>query len=792
MSGMVTTLNRKLLRDLWRIRGQVLAIAIVVACGTAIFVMMNGVERSLDLTRKAYYQSYRFAELFAPVKRAPNHLAARVQTMDGVAALEARITGSALIDLKDQIAPITARVVSTAEERRQTVNELHLSSGRWLDRDRPNEAILSRDFAGLHGIDVGDRLTVTLNGQRRHLIIVGTALSPEFVYPIPPGEIVPDERRFAVIWMGYRSLANVYDLDGAFNELVLRLTPGASTSSLIDQLDHILEPYGALGAYERKDQISDHFLSNEIETLATLGKIVPSIFMLVSSFLLHVALARIVETEREEIGLIKAFGYSDAQVAWQYLKLAFVVVLIGLLIGWFAGTWMGRGLAGIYTDFFNFPLLVYKPVPAVYVISAAVTVVAASFGAVSAVRASLALTPAEAMRPQPPADYQNHRFTTSLISWDRIDQASRLILRHLSRWPRRALITVLGIALAMGIRVAAQQNYDAISFMLWAEFDVKSRYDLSVDFVDPKPIKAIRALERINGVLAVEPVRVVQAKLHNGHRVERRAIIGHMSAGTLDRVLDDQVRPLEIPETGLVLSDRLANQLEIQVGDTVTLEITEGHRPTISMPVSTVISAFIGTPAYTEIRVLNRALSEPRLASGAYLSVDDNQMISVLARLKEMPALRTVTIKEAARDAFREKMDEFLGVMTIFNTLFASLIAIGVVYNSARVSFSERSRELATLKVLGFGNLEICYVLLGEFAILTMLALPLGAIIGWGLAKFITSALTSDLFRIPMAIEPPTYGIAALTITGAAIFSGLLLAVKVSRLDMVSTSKTRE
>lgn len=784
----VSSLNRKLLRDIWHLRGQALAIAAVVAAGTAVFVMMNGVERSLERSREAYYESHRFADLFAPVKRAPEHLRARIGEMPGVVAVETRIIGRALIDAPDEPAPITATVVSLPDGRRPRVNDLYLTAGRWVEPDNPDEAILSGDFPRHHGLALGDKLRVTLNGVRRALTIVGTALSPEFSYPIPPGEIVPDERRFAVIWMSRRALANAYDLDGAFNEVVLRSARTADLDGLIGKLDRLLDGFGATGAYDRDEQTSNRFLDNEIEQLRTLGRLVPFIFFTVSAFLLNVAIQRTVETDREQIGLLKAFGYTDRDVAWQYVKLALAISAIGLAVGWLTGTMMGRGLAGIYTDFFKFPSLIFQPGPAVYAVSAIIAGVAASAGAVAGARASLRLSPAEAMRPARPVAYRRSRLPGGLP----VDQATRLVLRHLGRWPRRALIAALGISLAMGIRVAAQQTWDAVDHILWVNFDLAQRYDLSVGFVDVRPLRALADLRALPGVRAVEGVRTVPARLRAGHRVERLGIIGHPTDARLSHVLDGDLAEVAVPPHGLVLSDWLSRRLGVGAGDRLSVEFTEGRRPTLELPVVSVMKSFIGAPAYMDWSALNGAMLDAPVVSGAYLRVDAAQKGRLLAVLKRAPEIATVTLKDEARDALRGKMDEFLGLMTLFNTLFSSLIAFGVIYNAARIAYSERARELATLRVLGFGTLEVCYVLLGEFAVLTLVALPVGSLIGWGLAAFITNALSSELFQIPLVIQPMTIGIAALTVVGAAIISAVLVGRQVAGQDVVSVLKSRD
>lgn len=369
-------LDRKLLRDLWSMRGQAAAIAFVIAGGVSVYLVMAGLLSSLEETRRTYYERYRFADIWAPVVRAPNSLIEEIREIDGVRAAVARVRVPALFDMPGMAEPATGEVFSLPDYGEPSVNQIHLVRGRMPRPGARDEAVVLESFAEAHRLGTGDTVRATIYGGREDVRIVGIALSPEHVYAIAPGQIVPDARLFGVLWMGRDALAEAVNQEGAFNEAVVRLARGANPAAVVAELDALLEPYGAAGAYTREDQISNAFVSSEIEQLGTMANVLPPIFLLVAAFLVNVVISRLIATERTEIGLMKAFGYTDADVVLHYLKLVAVIGVLGLLIGGVLGTWMGRLLATVYTDYFSFPLFVFRADPRVYALVTVVTAAA--------------------------------------------------------------------------------------------------------------------------------------------------------------------------------------------------------------------------------------------------------------------------------------------------------------------------------------------------------------------------------------------------------------------------------
>ncbi|MCO6439561.1 MAG: FtsX-like permease family protein [Nitrococcus mobilis] len=787
----MSPLDRKLLRDLWRIKGQAVAIAAVIGVGVLMLVMMTGLVTSLDETRRAYYERYRLADIFAPVTRAPDRLIAELAAIPGVSAAEGRVTGSALIDLPGLDLPLQARAVSLPDFGAPQLNDVYLSAGRRLDSDRSDEILLLQGFAKAHDLLPGDTLSATMNGARRTFRIVGLAQSPEFLYTTAPGELAPDDSRFGVIWMSRTALAAAYDMDGAFNQALLSVGRSGEQAAVLDAVDRILDPHGGLGAYGLEDHESNRFVSEEISGLRAMSSGVPPIFLGVAAFLLYIVVSRMVQAERGQIGLMKAFGYTNVEVGAHYFKLILAIAAGGALAGCLAGIAAGRALIGVYLEFFKFPFLVFQLDPEAFVIGFGVSVLAASAGGLIVLRGVFALTPATAMRPPTPPDYSRAgRIGRSLNRL--LDQPSRMVLRRLTRQPGRMAGAVIGIAAGMALSVGMISILSGFDRTLALTFTVIDRSDVTVTFTEAMSEKTILELQRMPGVIEVEPVRIVPAVLRNGLKTYRGAINGLVTEPRLNRAVDQDVVTIPMRQEGVILATALANILDIAPGEMLTVEVREGRQPVLDIPVIGMAETLLGSPAYMELGALNRALREPNRVSGAYLRVDAAHSESVYRQLKDMPTVAGVSLKADARDAFQKLMDTGAGAMRYIMAAIAAIITFGVVYNTARIAYAERARDLASLRVIGFTKGEVAFVLLGELAAVTLVALPLGALLGYYLSFGIAAGFSSDLYQIPAVFTPESYGAAALAVIAAAVASGWLVKRDIDRADLITALKTRE
>ncbi|MCP4204118.1 MAG: FtsX-like permease family protein [bacterium] len=785
------TIDRKLLRDLRQLKGQALAIGLVIAAGVAMFTMYFSTFESLDHTHATYYDRYRFADVFASLKRAPLATVSRIEALPGVARVEPRVVVQATLDVAGMTEPAVGQLLSIPEHRRAILNDVYLVKGRYIQPGRPDEVLVIEAFALAHGLEPGDRVGAIINGRRRELQIVGVALSPEFVYTIAPGDLLPDDRRFGVFWMGRRALASAFDMEGGFNDLALTLTPSASSEQVIADVDRVLRRYGGLGAIPRRLQVSAWFVANEMREMQTMGSILPVVFLAVAAFLLNVVLSRIISVQRTQIAALKAVGYSNGAVALHYTKLGLVIALAGGLIGVAVGAWLGRGLTSMYSQWFRFPSFEYFLSSRIALAALAVSVTAAALGAFGAVRRAVSLPPAEAMRPEPPASFK--RSWLERIGLARfLSEPARMILRNLGRRPVRTLLSATGIAFAIALLVFGFFFVDAIDLLMKVQFEEVMLHDVTTTFVEPTSSAARHEVERMPGVLYTEPFRAVPARLRHGSRSRQAAILGLPATPRLNRVVGQTAGAVELPPAGLVLSSTLGRALGVEVGDRMTVEILEGSRPTRTVPVSLLVDEVMGISAYMEIGALRRMMREGSVLSGAFLKVDPAEIDRLHERLKATPRVAGVSLTTAAYQSFQNTIGQTLGLMITINLIFAAVIACGVVYNSARISLSERERDLASLRVLGFTRAEISFILLGELAVVTLLAIPLGLVLGYGFCRGIIEALASELLRIPMVADPVSYAWSAVAVAAVSALSGLAVRRRLDRLDLVAVLKSRE
>lgn len=787
----ISALDRKLLRDLWEMRSQALAIGAVMAAGVVMFVTYLSNFDSLQRTVDAYYERQRFADVFAMLKRAPLSLETDLRAIPGVSVVDTRVVADVTLDVPGLLEPATGRLISVPSRGRPLLNDVFLRAGRWPEPGRSDEVLASEVFTEANQMKLGDPIVAIINGRKRRLTIVGVALSPEYVFSIRPGEMIPDNRRFALLWMERRALASAFDMEGGFNDVSLRVMPGFPVEEAIADLDRLLEPYGGLGALPRRLQQSAWTLENELVQLSTFGFIVPAIFLAVAAFVLNVALARALALQRPQLAALKALGYSNSQLGWHYFKWALIIATLGAVTGVIVGAWLGSKMIALYNLYFRFPTLDYQLSIEVAFAAIALALVSAGIGSAAAVMRAVAVPPAEAMRPESPA-----RYRISIIETPRIQRAlgqgARMVLRNLERQPLRALASVVGIALGGGILLIGFGFIDAMDVLIARQFNDGMRQDVTVTFAEPRSAAAMHAVASLPGVISVEPMRAVPARLRAGARSRTLALTGLVPDPDLNRVIDQEGRPHRLPPDGLVLSRMLGVVLGVAPGDLVQVEVLEGRRPVRQVRVAAVIDDIMGLQAYLDISALGRLMREGGTVSGAYLQVDPAALEPLYAKLKLTPAVAGVAIREAALRNFREVMAQNMNLTIGINVVFAAIIAMGVVYNAARISLSERERELASLRVLGFTRGEISSILLGELAILTLVALPCGTVIGYGLGLFIMTIFQNEVYRIPFIVTPATVAWGWLTIILAAALSALAVRRRLDHLDLVAVLKSRE
>lgn len=784
----MTVLGRKLFRDLLRLRGQVITIALVLACGVLAMIMLRATYASLLRSRDAYYADQRFADVFARLERAPESVAARLGALPGVARLHTRVVEDVMVPLAAEPEPVNGRIVSIPADGRPPLCGVLLVEGRFPAPGAGREAVLLESFARAHGLRPGDRLPAVLNGELRQLDVVGLAMSPEYIFPMAGFEMIADERRFVVIWMHRDAMAPIFRMEGAFNDVVFGLQPGAARAEVIAAVDRELTPYGGRHAVGRDKQLSNFVLTGELEQLSTLALILPTIFLAVAAFLVNVVISRLVYLERTQIAVLKALGKTRLAIALHYLGLVAAIVALGSVVGLALGVWTGLWMTDLYSRFFRFPSRVFHLSPQLVAVTLGVSLAAAVGGAVAAVLAVVRLPPAQAMRAPAPPSYRS--------SYGRLGRAlgpaPMMIAREIARRPWRFLFSTAGIAMAVSIFILGRFSWNSFDWLMYDLFPREQRWDMTVVFARPLPERALRELAHLPGVLAVEGQRAVGARVRAGAAWRDSVVVGLPSPSELRRLVHARRRELEPRADGVILTDKLAEVLGVRPGDRVELELLEGEFATRVALVVGLIDEPFGMQVYARRELVDRLLREEPRVTSALLRVDARRADELRARLKELPAVLSTTTLTRIIDRYRAQTGESMAVITLIVTLSAAAIAVGVVYNNARIALSLRSRELASLRVLGMTRGEISSILLGELSLQVLAGIPLGLVLGKALAGVMAAASNPEALRFPLMIAPETYAGAALIALLGGLASALLVRRKLDQLDLVAVLKATE
>ncbi|MGN6526264.1 MAG: ABC transporter permease [Burkholderiaceae bacterium] len=786
-------LDRKLLRDLRLLWSQALTIALVVASGIGGFVTSLSAVDSLALARDDFYAGGHFADVFAGVKRAPDALADTLRAVPGVADVQTTVQAIVRVEIPGLPDPIIGQVIGLDARHPPRMNLVSVSAGQALQgagerADGSIPALVSEGFAQARHLRPGDTLDALMNGKRRTLRMVGTALSPEFIFAGLWG--MPDMRGYGIFWIDRDTLAAAYDMDGAFNQVAVKLAPGASERAVAEGLGRRLAAYGGRDVIGRADQASNQMLDNEIKEQRVLGTVLPTIFLGVAAFLLNVVVSRLVGTQREQIAALKALGYPDGTIARHYLKLVLAIVLAGLALGIAVGDRLGAMFTGLYAEFFHFPRFEHRIAPWLLLASLGITVATAVLGTLNAILRTVRLPPAEAMRPPAPG-----RFGPTLLERLGIrtmGPALRMIVRNMERRPLRTALGIGGVAAAVAITVMGNFLRDAIDVVVDTQFTLSLRGDVSVWTYEPVDDIGRLELARLPGVTQVESTRFVPVLLVHGPRRERSLLRGYAPRAELYRVIDMDRRQTLLEGRGLLLTDRLADKLGVRAGDTVVVEVLTGKARTLALTVSGTVREMMGLNAYLDRDTLNRLLGDGDVTTGWVLSVERGREAALLEASKALPQVAGAFSKATMLRNMQEISARNVRIMSTILTAFAAVISVGVVYNNARIALAERGWELASLRVLGFTRVEVSVLLLGEMALSIAIALPLGMLLGWGLVHGVSELLKSDQFFFPVAIQPRTYAWAALCVLVAGAGSGLVVRRRVDRLDIVAVLKTRE
>lgn len=750
----MSVLNTKLRRELRHSAGLLLAIGSIIAVGVGYLVTTRSAFQNLSDAKRVYYSQTRMADFWVDLKKVPLADLARLEEVRGVSEFRARIQSYATADVPRVPEPVNGLVLSLPDRAQPVINDILLRRGSYFTENRANEVIVSEAFAKFHGLYPGNWIHLLLNNRRQELFVVGTAISSEFVYMLGPGTFIPDPEHFGVFYLKQSYAEEVFDFDGAANQVVGLLAPEVRDNprETLRRLERALAPYGVFNTVALKDQSSNMYLTNEIKGLGTFGSVMPLIFLTVAALVLNVLMTRLTEQQRVVLGTLKALGYSASTIIAHFLRFGLVVGLVGGLIGCVLGYWFASLVTSMYRQFYEFPELPNRIYPWTYVGAVVVSLVFAMLGTLQGARQVLRLQPAEAMRAKPPRQGGAILLERITWLWRQFNFGWRMVLRSVVRNRVRTAVGMFAAAMGASLLVCGFCLVGATYHLVDLEFRQLLRSDVDLKFKDAQPVDALYEARRLPSVDDAEPLFNVACMFENGSRERLGAVTGLTPHAQLTVPRDAEGRPLAVPEVGLTMSRKMAEILGLRAGDMVTVRPIQGLRIPRQAPVVQVTDTYMGLNVYADIHYLSRLVYEESATSGVQLKTQSSRAArsELYAALKQLPAVEAVNVRSDMIENLQATVLKNLQVMISMLVLFAGVIFFGSILNASLINLAERQREVATLRVLGYGEWQIGGYFFRESLLVNLAGTLLGIPLGYAITVAMVLAYNNELLRIPL------------------------------------------
>ncbi|MBW1758680.1 MAG: FtsX-like permease family protein, partial [Deltaproteobacteria bacterium] len=556
----------KVFRDIRRSRWQFVAVAVVISLGVAIFIGSYGSFQNLRSSYDRTYDELAMGDLWFEVADAPASVVADARAIEGVEAADGRL----VVDLPATVAvigegPIQARITTLPGDDRPAVNDVKVTAGEYFTG--PGQVLLEQGFADFNDVAVGDVVQLQpADGATIELTVVGHAVSPEYLFVArSERDLFTPPASFGVMFVRYEDLAPALGLADRLNVLSLRLDPAADATAISTEVSALLGPYGLGAAYDRDSQLSNQLLQLDLDGFESLAIVFPILFLVVSSLAIYTLLNRLVQSQRGQIGVMRAMGYSRGQVLRHYLAYGLVIGTVAAAAG------VGPG----------------------YVIA---TLLTRAYGA----WLSAGIRPAEAMRPPAPPAGRRLLIENLLPPLKRLPNVLKLPLRNIWRVPSRTVYTAFGMAAGVSLVLVAASFLDSYDRAIDLQFDRIQNYDARINFVEPFPIALVDEAEAIESVRDAEPLMEVPVELSADGARHATLLQGMEADGDLLRAYTPDGERLE-PADGLLITTVVAKLLGVEEGDTVDVRLVAPGAEAVSLTVDGIAQQPLGDVVFARL-----------------------------------------------------------------------------------------------------------------------------------------------------------------------------------------------
>ncbi len=743
-----------------------MAVALVVMIGVSIYISMNTAYYNLDHSRDVFYRENHFADYYFHVVRAPYQVIKRIEALSGVDMVTGRVQMDVPL-MRENADRGTIRLTGYHLPLDKEVNRIQLLSGRMFDKDPSGgriEVLTDPQFAAANRLNPGDSLVVAAQGREVTLTVTGTAGGPEFIYPMKDAaSLMPEPESFGIIMAPLNQVQQVLGYPGQVNQVLITVAPGYDEEKVAEQVEKILEPYGNLASYPRKDQLSHAMLDAELEGLQKSASSLPAVFLVLAAIIQYVMLGRMIKTQRREIGILKALGFDRRRIVMHYAGYSMMITLLGAVLGIIFGIMLSSVFSKAYAIFFNLPQEIGGLNVKAIFYGLIFSLAAGAAAGLGASRGILSLNPAESMRSEPPRVSGRIGLERWTWLWRKLDNYWRMSIRTVWRNGWRSFFTMVGVMFAAGMLIIAFFADDSMDYMLTQHFAFEKSYDYLIRFTEPVKEYEILNISRLEGVVKSEPLLEVPVRVSFGVREEDDLLLGMNPGTTLKTVFNEDGDLLAIPQDGVLMNDMTAKKLGVKVGDQVTIEtrMQSGVSQETSLKVLGINHQMIGSGSYVSLKQANQVLRESRIVTAVMLKVDPGKAADIEKELNRMTGVSSIQSRQRELEGFEKQMGYMIYFVVIMVS-FAVILGFAIVYNSSVIGFSERQRELALLKMMGFSDREVGGLLLRETLLQSIPGMLLGLPFGRMMSQWWVAAISTEAFTFPVVVYPRTYIVSAI------------------------------
>ncbi len=786
-------LLRKMLRDIRSQKGTYMACVLIMVIGLMTLNLFSIGYENFSISRDSYYASMQFADGFAHIKGMPVSELEKLEAIDEIRQVEGRLVKDARIVGADGGESAYLRLVSFQLEN-EGLNRFELLSGS-IGNTEMNDVILDSKYYDTNGCEPGDVISLAVEGRVVDVTVRGSGRSPEYIYALRTDQdLYPDPERFGIAFVPYDTMKTILRAGQSVNDVSFILADGYDYKDAEHVIRAMLEPYGLLDLRSREDQKSHLLLTSEIDGMKGMAVAMPVVFLGVAAMIMVIMLKRLVEKQRGQIGVFKAFGLTDGQILIHYLGYALVIGVLSGIFGIAVGNAMVVPFTRMYQTMFNMPLVMPEFSYKYAVISlflATLFSLAAGYGGVKAI---LRIEPAEAMRPPAPAQSKGTIVENMKFLWSKMTIISRIAVRNMFRNKGRTGFVFIGVMLTyaiLGMPWAMKENMD---IMIYDQFDTVTVYDMKVDLSTPVLRRnAVSEIMQSSEVDYAESLMEVPALLYHHGAKEAVSVLGIEADSQLYHLYGENGELLQLPDQGMILSDQLAEKIDAQEGDLILVKSPYARWPkeTISVQVVKIIPQYLGLNAYMDENALSALLDQPDFATSVIARTDMSGVEAVRARFDESSQVFGVNASEELMDKYGEMM-EMMGAMLGMFVVIGILCGFSIVYASSMITLSERNRELASMLVIGLNYSEVKRVLYLEQWYTACAAFVLGMPLLRGLVKSMSVMMANDVYTMPTKVSALTFLSAAILTTGSILMAQWQLGRKVEEIELVKSLSIRE